>query len=356
MPYFRRDDVTREADLVEEVARLWGLEKLPATLPSRRGAVGVLTPEQRLRRRAEDALTGLGLSEMVGWSFAAPDLVDRLRIPPDDPRHAVVTVRNPMSEDQSVLRTTLLGSLLEGARLNRARGMPDVRLFELGAVYFDRERPGERRPEPLPDERRRLGALLAGTLRPPTWREEDPPAADFFAAKAVLAGLLDTLRVPWRVERGGEPFLHPGRAARVLVDGQEAGWLGELHPAVARAWDLEGGAAFELDLDALERAGDARAPLPGPDLLPGRAAGPGVVVRARRRGRRRGRRPCARPAARSCARPRSSTSIPRRTACRWRVRLRFRADDRTLTDEEVAQRRAKIDAAVAERLGGEPRG
>ena len=355
VPYFRRDDVTREADLVEEVARLWGLEKLPATLPSRRGAVGVLAPEQRLRRRAEDALTGLGLSEMVGWSFASPELVGRLRIPPDDSRHATVRVRNPMSEDQSVLRTTLLGSLLEGARLNHARGMPDVRLFELGAVYFDRERPGERRPEPLPDERRRLGALLTGTPRPPSWREEHPPHADFFATKAVLAGVLDTLRVPWSVERGAEPFLHPGRTARVLVDGEEAGWLGELHPAVAREWDLEGGAAFELDLGALERAATQvphyqdltsypavrqdRAWWFAPDV-----AAADVIATVREAGG-----PLLREAE-------VFDVYPAEDRVSLAVRLEFRADDRTLTDEEVAQRRAKIDAAVAERLGGEPRG
>jgi phenylalanyl-tRNA synthetase beta chain len=355
VPYFRRDDVTREADLVEEVARLWGLEKLPATLPSRRGAVGVLTPEQRMRRRAEDALTGLGLSEMVGWSFAAPDLVDRLRITADDPRHATVRVRNPMAEDQSVLRTTLLGSLLDAARLNGARGMPDVRLFEVGAVYFDRERPGERRPEPLPDERRRLGGLLTGALRPPSWREEQPPEADVFSAKAVLAGLLDALRVPWSVERGSEPFLHPARTARVLVDGEEAGWVGELHPAVARAWDLAGGAAFELDLDALERAATQVphyqdltsypavrqdrawwfAPeVPAADVLAAVRAAGGPLLRNAE----------------------VFDVYPAENRVSLAVRLEFRADDRTLTDEEVAQRRAKIDAAVAERLGGEPRG
>ncbi len=163
VPAFRRGDVTREADLVEEVARLWGLEKIPATLPSRRGASGRLEPEQKLRRRAEDALVGAGLFEAVGWSFAAPDLVERLRIPEGDPRHAPVVLKNPMSEDQSVLRTTLLGSLLDVARRNRARGMPGVRLFEAGAVYLDRPRGGEltaveRRSDPLPDERRHARA------------------------------------------------------------------------------------------------------------------------------------------------------------------------------------------------------
>ena len=144
VPAFRRNDVTREADLIEEVARLWGLEKLPVTLPSRRGASGRLEPGQRTRRRLEDALIGRGLSEAVGYSFAAPDLAGRLR-PADDHRHTPVRVRNPMSEDQSVLRTTLLGSLLDALLRNRSRGTHDVRLFEIGAVYFDRPRPGETR-------------------------------------------------------------------------------------------------------------------------------------------------------------------------------------------------------------------
>ena len=360
VPAFRRGDVTREIDLVEEVARLWGLDKLPYTLPSRRGATGVLTPEQRLRRRAEDALAGAGLSEVLGWVFAAPDLVDRLRIPADDPRHGAVKLRNPMSEDMSVLRTTLLGSLLDVARRNRSRGMPDVRLFEIGAIFLDQPRSGEptaaeARSEPLPEEREHVGALMAGPMRPPSWREPEPPRADFHVAKAVLAALLDTLRVPWSVERGGEPFLHPGRAARVLIGGEPAGWLGEIHPAVARAWDLEGGAGFELELGRVEatalyvpRYEDLTS---FPAVLQDRAwwFAPDV------------------PAAEVLATVRDAGGpllrdaeifdvYPAEGRVSLALRLRFRADDRTLTDEEVAQRRAKIDAAVAERLGGEPRG
>ncbi len=354
VPAFRRDDVTREADLVEEVARLWGLEKLPATLPSRRGATGVLTPEQRLRRRAEDALVGSGLFESVGWSFAAPDLVDRLRIPRDDPRHAAVAIRNPMSADQSVLRTTLLGSLLDVVERNRARGIHDVRLFEVGAVYFDRPRPNEPRGE-LPDERQHLGALLTGRMRPQRTQEAEPPLADFFSVKAVLAALLDTLRVPWRVEADREPFLHPGRSARVLVGGEPAGWLGEIHPAVAREWDLEAAAGFELDLGVVEAAADhvphyadvTSFPAVLQDrawwFAPGVAAGD-VLATVREAGG-----PLLRAAE-------IFDVYPAEGRVSLAVRLEFRADDRTLTDEEVAQRRAKIDAAVAERLGGEPRG
>jgi phenylalanyl-tRNA synthetase beta chain len=360
VPAFRRGDVTREIDLVEEVARLWGLDKLLYTLPSRRGATGVLTPDQRLRRRAEDALAGAGLSEVLGWVFAAPDQVDRLRIPADDPRHGAVALRNPMSEDMSVMRTTLLGSLLDVARRNRSRGMHDVRLFELGGIFLDQARDGEptaaeQRSEPLPEEREHVGALMAGAIRPPSWREPEPPQADFYVAKAVLAALLDTLRVPWSVERGGEPFLHPGRAARVLIGGEPAGWLGEIHPAVARTWDLDGGAGFELDLGLVEAAAlyvpryeDLTS---FPAVLQDRAwwfaadvAAADVLATVREAGG-----PLLR-------RAEIFDVYPTDERVSLAVRLEFRADDRTLTDEEVAQRRAKIDAAVAERLGGEPRG
>jgi phenylalanyl-tRNA synthetase beta chain len=360
VPAFRRGDVTREADLVEEVARLWGLEKLPATLPSRRGATGVLSPQQRLRRRAEDALAGAGLSEVCGWVFAAPDLVDRLRLGADDPRHGAVVLRNPMSEDQSVLRTTLLGSLLDVARRNRARGMHDVRLFEIGAVFLDQPRSGARTPaeergEPLPEERPHVGALLAGAMRPPSWREAEPPQADFFAVKAVLAAVLDTLRVPWSVEAAREPFLHPGRSARVLIDGAAAGWLGEIHPAVARAWDLDGGAGFEVDLGLVE---DAALYVPRyedltsfPAVLQDRAwwFAPDVPAADVLSTVREAGGPLLRAAE-------IFDVYPAEGRVSLAVRLRFRADDRTLTDEEVARLRAKIDADVAEHLGGEPRG
>jgi phenylalanyl-tRNA synthetase beta chain len=360
VPAFRRGDVTREADLVEEVARLWGLDKLPATLPSRRGATGVLAPQQRLRRRAEDALAGAGLSEVCGWVFAAPDFVDRLRLPADDWRRKLVRLRNPMSEDMSVLRTTLLGSLLDVASRNRARGMADVRLYEIGAVFVDQPRSGEptaaeHRSEPLPEEGPHVGALVSGTMRPASWREGEPPRADFFTVKAVMAALLDTLRVPWTVERAREPFLHPGRSAHVLVGGRPAGWLGEIHPSVARTWDLDDAAGFELDLRVIEhealyvpryedltsfpavlqdRAWWFAPDVPAADVLAAVREAGGPLLRAAE----------------------IFDVYPAEGRVSLALRLTFRADDRTLTDEEVAQRRAKIDAAVAERLGGEPRG
>ena len=268
VPHFRAGDVTREADLVEEVARIDGLDHLPATLPSRRGASGRLTPYQLGRRRAEDVLVGRGLYEIAGWSFTEPTVADRLRLGEDDPRRRFVKLANPMSEDHSHLRTTLLGSLLDAARHNRARGAADLRLFESGAIYLDPPPPavtpdgdpiaeGPKHEPGLPLERHALGGLLLGRVAPEAWNGSADAGWDFFAVKGLVGAVLDTLRVAYDV-RADEPhpFLHPGRSARVYAGETELGWLGEVHPLVAREWDVEGpAAAFELDLAlAIEQA------------------------------------------------------------------------------------------------------
>jgi phenylalanyl-tRNA synthetase beta chain len=254
VPHFRRGDVSREVDLIEEVARIDGLDLLPATLPPRRGAVGRLTHPQRVRRRAEDILAGRGLSEVVGWSFTDPGLLERLRIPEGHWLRRVVRIENPLSEAQSMMRPTLLGSLLDAARHNVSHGRPDVAIFESGTVYR------ASREGPLADEPHVLGALLTGARSPRDWRS--PPAeaggraADFFAAKGLLAAVLDALHVDWSVEPSPWPFLHPGRSANVLCadGGQTLGLLGELHPLVAEAWDLEGAAVFVVDLGKVSEA------------------------------------------------------------------------------------------------------
>ncbi|MGZ4313431.1 MAG: phenylalanine--tRNA ligase subunit beta [Solirubrobacteraceae bacterium] len=350
VPAFRRADVTREADLIEEVARLGALEDLPATLPSRHGAWGRLTDVQRLRRRAADALTAQGLHEIVGWSFEGPEQVARLRIA----GRPAVELENPMSSDQSRLRTTLLGSLLDVGQRNRARGAVALRLFEAGAVYWPDPDPDHT----LPAEPYHVAALLSGPVRPATWRDSSPPAADFFAAKGVLAGLLDTVHAPWSLEAGAdaEPFLHPGRAARIVVDGEPAGWIGEIHPQVAAAWDWSDAvAAFELDLDVVARRvhfatyqdltsfPEVREDLAVivPDSVTAdqaldvvRAAGGSLLAGAEvfdvyRDEQRIGA---------------GNVSLA--------LRLRFRAPDRTLTDEEVATRRREIASALTAELHG----
>jgi phenylalanyl-tRNA synthetase beta chain len=380
VPHWRRNDVTREIDLVEEVARVDGLERLPATLPARRGAYGVLTPDQHRRRATEDALAARGLYEVAGWSFASPDLPDRLRLGPDDPRRRLVSLANPLSSTQSAMRPTLLGSLLDTARDNRARGAGDLGLFELGAVYVDQQHPAappeatakgqgplpsdtERRAAAerahaatLPTERLCAGAVLVGAARPATWRDPDPPAADFYAIKGVLEAVATTLRVPLAFQATGEqPFLHPARAARALAAGRPLGWVGELHPAVAAEWELPAVAAFEVDLEALFAAA------PGPPVYEDVTSFPAVhrdlaiVV------------PEAVPAAAVLDVLGDSSLVERAgifdvyrgpqvgpDAKSLAVHVSFRAADRTLTDEEV-DREVRALTAKLRALGGELR-
>jgi phenylalanyl-tRNA synthetase beta chain len=348
VPFFRRIDVTREADLIEEVARIDGVQKLPATLPPRRGASGRLTARQRMRRAVSDAFVAQGLHEVVGWSFAGEDLARRLRLAD----RAAVELENPMSAEQSRLRTTLLGSLLDVARRNRARGAGAVRVFEAGSVYLPR---GLRE---APDEPYHVGALLLGPVRPASWREPDPRAADFFAAKGALAGVLDPLRVAWTVQSASEPFLHPGRAARILIDGQPAGWLGELHPSLAADWDIEDTVAgFECNLDAVPEpltplfVDVTSFPEIREDLavvVPDTATAAQVLELVRRAGA-----PLL-----ADAEVFDVYRNPERLGegkVSLAMRLSFRASDRTLTDTEVASQRKRITAALADEVGGQIR-
>jgi phenylalanyl-tRNA synthetase beta chain len=338
VPHWRRNDVTREADLVEEVARLHGVnDQLPATLPSRRGAVGTLTPPQRIRRRAEDVLADRGLLEIVGWSFEEPARDAQLRLPADDPRARHVVIENPMSEDQSVLRTTLLGSLLDVARHNASRGQGVRGFYESGAVYLAT---GAK----LPHEHRALAALVPG---------------DVFAAKGYLEAVLAALHVEGAFAAQAQPFLHPGRSATVSAGGIELGWVGDVHPLVAAEWDLDGVAAFEIDLDALIAQAGAipvyadltsfpelrediavvvDATVPAARVLEVvRAAGGKLLARAEVFDVYRGEQ---------IASGRTSLAIA----------LTFRAVDRTLTDADVVPVREKIVARLAQELGGELRG
>jgi phenylalanyl-tRNA synthetase beta chain len=350
-PAFRRSDVTREADVIEEVARLDGLDKLPATLPSRHGAAGRLTPRQSLLRRGVDALAAQGLNEILGWSFVGPELADRLRLSETDDRRKAVELENPLSAEQSRMRTTLLGSLLDVAQRNRARGAGALRLFEAGPVYLPSD-------GTLPHEPFHVAALLSGPVHPPTWRTPEPRSADFFAAKGVLEGLLMTVRAPWRVEAATEPFLHPGRSARITVAGETAGWLGEIHPLVAAEWELnEAIAAFELNFDLV--------PVPPTPIYEDVTSFPevredlAVVVREDTSAAavlalvRRAGEPLLHDAEvfdvyRDPVRVgEGNVSLA--------LRLIYRATDRTLTDREVAARREAIIEALQGELGGRVR-
>ncbi len=374
VPPDRHYDVTREIDLIEEVARVHGIdEHLPTTLPAVAGRVGALGREQRLRRRAEDGLRDLGFDQVVGWSFTDPGESGRLRIPFDDLRSAAVTLSNPLSEEQSAMRTMVLGSLLDIAARNVARGAQRVALFEAGSVYLLEAPAGEaaaedlgvgevdplagvfpgQRPAPVA-EPRRIAALAVGPLVARSWRGGGEPA-DFFSLKGVLEALAGQLGTELVFEPAAEPFLHPGRSAAVEVAGVAAGWIGEVHPLVCRAWDLDAAVAFEIDAAPLLAAAGAGAeayedfttfPAVYQDLavvLPVEVAATELREAILRAGGEllgsaevfdlfegeqlgEGRKSLA-------------------------LNLEFRAPDRTLTDEEVGAAREAIKAALAQ-IGG----
>jgi phenylalanyl-tRNA synthetase beta chain len=338
VPPWRFADVEREADLIEEVGRVYGLDRLPVTLPARRRAVGRLTRAQRLRRRLQDALRDRGLAEAVSYSFTAPATLARLRLSGESIRLA-----NPLSEDQSAMRPLILPGLLDAARHNAAHGRPGARLFETAHVY----------PPPPAPECEHLAVLLAGRAED-GWRTPAPPA-DFYAAKGLLEALLDAAAVEARFEPADRPFLHPGRSASVVArDGRELGWIGELHPAVLRDWDLQSGAAFEIDAGALAELQPEAIAYRDVTSFPAVLQDIAVVV------------PEEVPAAEVEAAVRLGGGELLAEARIFDVyrgeqvgqgekslalRLRFQAPDRTLTDTDVAELRSAIEARLAE-LGG----
>jgi phenylalanyl-tRNA synthetase beta chain len=350
VPHFRRRDVTREVDLIEEVARIDGLDRLPATLPPRNGAAGLLTQPQRLRRLAEDALAARGLSEIVGWSFADPALLDRLRLPAGDRMRNVVTIDNPLSQSLSIMRPTLLASLLDAARYNVSRDVDDVRIFESGTVY--------RAADVLADEHHALGVLLTGAAAPASWRGGPRHEADFFAAKGLLEAVLGIAGVEFSLERTDWAFLYPGRSAAVLAGEQRLGFIGELHPGVAALWELGATAVWALDLGLVAGAAAsttaykafASFPALREDLaivVPETVAVGDVIATVRAAGGR------DLETVELFDVYAGEQVLPGHVSLA--LHLEFRADDRTLTDDEVATERAAIAKALAERHGGELR-
>jgi phenylalanyl-tRNA synthetase beta chain len=336
---------------------------LPSTLPEATGQGGRLTREQELRRRAEDVMRDLGFDATVTLSLTDPGLPGRLRLPEGDPRRAPIRVSNPLSVEHSELRTTLLGSLLDVARYNLARGAERVALFESGRAYLVRGRSeaggvlggefsGNREAPAF--EPQCIGALTVGSMYPPSWTDSTVPGrevAGFYSLKGALEALAAQLGAELVVEPGEEPFLRPGRAARLVIGGLDAGWLGELHPLVCREWDIGPATAFQIGLAELvaassygrERYDDVTTyPAVRQDLAI--VVGEAVSADRVREAVLSGGGELLRHAEVFDLYRGEQVGEGRKSIA---MRLEFRAPDRTLTDEEVAERRAAITEALA---------
>lgn len=280
-PY--RPDLVQEADLAEEVARLHGYDAVPETLPVPPGAGG-RTPEGAAVRRVREALAGAGWSEVLTFPFTADADLAALGFDAGDRRLRPVALRNPLSKEESVLRTTLYPGLFRALRHNLNRQQGDLALFEVGHVFLPptADEPGaDGGPEGvvLPAEPVLLGVVACGAMTPPRWDEGARAAdlADLLGAADIVRGVLGRTALSAAATRE-RPF-HPGRAARLSLAGVDVGVVGELHPRVVVAFDLPPRTlAGELRLDRLVAGGVAPAPAAAPSPLPSLNLDVAVVV------------------------------------------------------------------------------
>jgi phenylalanyl-tRNA synthetase beta chain len=340
VPSFR-PDVSREVDLIEEVARVHGYDAIPAVLPRIRASRDG-SPRQSLARRMRDAAVGIGLSEAVCHSFVAPKDLDAVDAP-----KPTVTLRNPLNEEQTVMRTSLLPGLLHAVARARRHGERSASLFAVGSLFLSSG-------ASLPDERLSFGALLGGDRA--AWLGKPRPV-DVWDAKGVAERLVfeATRRRVSTVAAAPKECparLHPRGAAWIVANGDRVGSFGPLHPDVTSAFDVaDNTMAVELDLDALLRIGEADivcAPLP---RFPASSRDMAVVVK-------------------SAVRAGDVELVVRRAAGEMAegvevfdrfvggnvpsghvslaFRVVYRATDRTLTDDEVDERHARVVSAVQE--------
>ncbi len=344
-----RNDLRIAVDLVEEVARIHGYDEIPTTLPDE-----PLRPVPVLRTRevvdaARDALCAGGFVECMTLPFASAADWDRIGLAADDPRRRSVALANPLTEEESRLRTTLVPSLLGVARANRARQHERIRAFEVGRTFAPRE------GRELPVETLQVAGVLVrgeGGL----W-DARPPAPLFYEAKGAVEAALEAIGVAGGFTAGAaQPFLHPGASATVAVGGATVGWVGELHPETAARCDVDVPCAlFELDLDALAAIPRppvvyrevSRHPSVQRDLavvLPRDVAAGAVAdaIRATAGGQLVDVAVFDRYEGRGV--PEGHVSLA--------FRLIFQRPDRTLTDAEVAKATDRVVRMLAERFGG----
>ncbi len=245
IPNYRRD-IEIEEDLIEEVARLQGFDKIPTTLPTGATTEGMRTPEQRFVDDVKNAMVAFGGNEIINYGFISPKEWERLALPEDDSRRDTIKILNPLNEEQSIMRTTLAPGMLKTAARNLNRRNQDLLLFEQGMAFLPN---GD---EELPREQSRLAVLACGQ----SGKGWATPAVeyDFFRLKGIIEALLAKLKIAdvSFAPLGELSFMHPGRTAALYVGGVYAGYLGEVHPKVLANYDIKPRTMLaELDLTVL---------------------------------------------------------------------------------------------------------
>ena len=223
VPTFRQD-LECEADLAEEVARFYGYDNIPTTLPTGEATTGKLPFKLRIEAVARDIAEFSGFSQSMTYSFESPKVFDKLRLPEDSELRNAITISNPLGEDYSIMRTSTLNGMLTSLATNYNRRNKDVRLYELGTIYLPKQLPITE----LPDERVQFTLGMYGE-------------GDFFTMKGVVEEFFEKVGMTKKCHydpQAGKSFLHPGRQAKIFYDGQAAGYLGEVHPDVLDTYGI----------------------------------------------------------------------------------------------------------------------
>ncbi len=242
-----RGDLEREIDLIEEVARLDGYENIPITIPQGPPSSEGRSKEFVMERKVVDTLIYHGYHEVITYSFTSPTSSDILGFPPNDPRRQYLRILNPLTEDFSVMRTTLLPGLMETVRYNVSRKNSNLKLFELKKVFLPQG--GEK----LPEEVKFLAGVAMGFDRDPHWGFSQRPV-DFYDIKGCVEDLFDALQIKEAKFNKAEdnPYLHPGKASRVILNQEVVGILGEVHPRVLGHYEVQERVyLFEMDFSKM---------------------------------------------------------------------------------------------------------
>jgi phenylalanyl-tRNA synthetase beta chain len=349
-----RGDLEREIDLIEEIARMDGYENIPIALPSSSSFPVGRNREVLLERKAKEVLIHYGFHEVITYSFVSPTWNDLIGLPPEDNRGKPLRILNPLTEDFSVMRTTLVPGLLETARYNLSRTNMNLKVFELRKIFLhDAE-------ERLPRELRHLAGLATGYVEEPHWTSQPRPV-DFYDIKGCIDALLDAFQIQGvSFERTEEvPYLHPGRSARLLFGGEIMGVLGEIHPEVMSRYDIpEKAYLFEVNFEPFLQSGKEEKRFQTLPRFPAVYRDLSLVVDASLEAGNlaeaiwASREPYIDEVKLFDVYQKAPIPEGKKGVS---YRIRYRADDRTLTDEEVNLYHQEVTARLKEFFGVELR-
>ncbi len=351
-----RPDLTREIDLIEEVVRLYGEGDIEPTLPAAKNHAGGLTPEQMRLRTIGQTLRACGLSETSTYCFADPRDLERLGMA-DEGKGVPVKIIRPLVADQSEMRRDLMPGLLRAVAFNKDHGVANVHLYEIGRVLFGREN------KSLPKEPTLVAGVLSGSWDDDAWNAKYPKH-DFFDAKGIVEELLRTLRITKVKFKPADPekygWLQPGLGAEVIAQNRTLGWVGNIHPASLKNFGLSDAViAFELSVETLQSLAQKQLPYQDVPTLPGVDVDLAIVVDESvtyemlvQRITSAGGKLLKDVRLFDVYRDPVRVGVGKKSMA---FSLTYRADDRTLTSEEVEKAHLKLVTKVMKSTGGEVR-